>query len=249
MSIYAARLKKMTTQAKKQMEDYVPGGRSVHPAGEFKFKVQAELGETNKEPARMQISFQFTNAEGDYEGRKAFVNCIIEGGKDDGKTAKQICRGYFEDLGKEWPEDDLSKIEKIIDEINAEPPLVSARVTIRKSGEEKQYENNNVTITEVLNGETPAEDLPQDDANTSESPADENQTKMLTLCEAFSLEGFDGSMSTEDIAAKLKKDKIKFKEEELQPEERRLLEEVDSSLIEWTKKAVEPKKRVVSRGK
>jgi hypothetical protein len=246
MSAYTARLKKMTPQVKAQMEDYTPGGAfAVHPEGTFNFRVQASLEETKKEPIRMMVSWIFTNAGDEYEGRKAYERTIIE----DNKVGLHICRNHIEDLGLSWPEENFAKIEDVLDVINSAPPLVSIDVGIKKKD---GYENNTFKFLELLADDgsaLPTEETASEEFTESESESepetDPNQTKLITLCKSFEVKDIDDSMSISEISAKLKMKKIQFPEEQLQPEEIELLKEVGPSLIE--KKKTTPAKRTLSK--
>jgi hypothetical protein len=146
---YADRLKKMTKKMKEQQADYTPGGRKVITDGEYNFRVKAVIdewpakdadGENEAKPARLYIGFQFTvDDDGDNLGRSAYVNCGLEE-----KVGSQIGRGIIEDLGYEWPEEDMSQLETICENITERAPLV--RGTARTKKNKQGYDNTKITI-------------------------------------------------------------------------------------------------------
>lgn len=266
MGMYAARLRAMQATADQQMEDYVPGGFSLIAEGEYRSRVQAKMGETKakpSKPAKMLVQWIFTVAEGDKAGRKVIDRNILEGGKDDGKTAKQICRGRLEDLGYAWPEGNLPALENELDTLSATPPLVDIRVTHEEStGDDgKKYTNARIRVIDVLEGgpglaveETAAvapEAAPVAQEETAaaapEVEQDPNLSGLLALCGSYQIPYITDDMDVATIVAALHENAAKFKEADLQPEELAVLEAVDTTLIERPAPApVAPPKRTVA---
>jgi hypothetical protein len=250
MSIYSDRLKRMNKTAKEQMEDYTPGRFTLLPEGEYQARVHPSLGET-KNPTRLTVFWTFTVTEGDRIGKEVIERNIIEGGADDGKTAKQICRGHIEDLGFQWPEE-MEGLEEVLGKISSNPPLVTIQVTHKTSegkgkNEGKTFTNANVRLIDVL------ETSGNLSAPTDESPApilvesdDLNHSRLLALCGAYQLDYITDDMDVPAIVAALKENDVKFKETDLYPEEQELLETVDASLIEWKPKPLISKRTVAS---
>lgn len=248
MSKYTDRLKRMQGAVTEQMEDYVPGGFSLLPEGEYAFRVQAILDETKKEPKRLMVTWQFTVAEGDSEGKKLFDRTIIE----DNKTGLQICRGRVEDLGFEWPVS-IVNIEAVLEEISANPPLVQARVTHEKSTNKetgKEYVNARIRVMDILETsapapaeETPAEETPMDPEETP-TEQDPDQVALLALCGSFGFADANDGMTSGEIVEALKAADVKFPQKDLQPEELELLERVADELIE--KPVAPPARRTVT---
>ena len=229
MSVYTERLKKMQGNMDEQMADYTPGGFSLIPEGEYTCRVQATLDETKKDPKRLMVVWSFTVAEGNAMGKKVFDRTIIQ----DNKVGAQICRGRVEDLGYDWPEK-VVDLEKVLEVITGNPPLVEIRVThsASKGKDGKDYTNTNVRILDVLDGQ------PDDQAQAEMVEAeqvtndDPNLPGLLALCGSYQLSYIDDSMNVAAIVAALRENGATFKEEDLQPEELTLLEEVNAEFIE-----------------
>jgi hypothetical protein len=250
MGIYAKRLQAMQATADEQMADYVPGGFSLLAEGEYRARVQAGLGETkakaanNGEPAKpskLLVMWTFTVAEGEKTGRKVIDRNILEGGKDDGKTAKQICRGRLEDLGYQWPEGNLPALETELETLSATPPLVDIRVTHETSSgnDGKQYTNARIRIIDVIEGgpglateDAVAAPVAEAEATAEAPEVDPNLAGLLALCGSYQIPYITDDMDTAAIVAALQSNAATFKEEDLQPEEMAVLEAVEPSLIE-----------------
>jgi hypothetical protein len=245
MSIYTDQLKRMNSTAQQQMKDYTPGGFAILPEGEYQCRVEAKLGIT-KNPDRLTVFWTYTVTEGDRTGKKAIERNILEGGSDDGKTAKQICRGHIEDLGFEWPER-MEGVEEILDQINTQPPLVTIQVTHSTSegkgkNEGKTFTNANVRLIDVLessgnlgNSENKPEETEDSDGSDDSDEAD--RQALLNLCGSYgSVLGceIDDSMTTVEMLATLHEAGSLFKRKDLNKEtgELDLIERLDSSLIE-----------------
>ena len=240
MSIYTERLKKMQGNMDEQMADYTPGGFSLIPEGEYTCRVQATLDETKKDPKRLMVVWSFTVAdEGNAMGKKVLDRTIIQ----DNKVGAQICRGRVEDLGYDWPEK-VVDLEKVLEVITGNPPLVEIRVThsASKGKDGKDYTNTNVRILDVLDGQPGGQPDDQAQAEMVEAEQvtndDPNLPGLLALCGSYQLSYIDDSMDVAAIVAALQENGATFKEEDLQPEELALLEEVNAEFIE--RKSVPP---------
>ena len=260
MGLYAKRLQAMQATADEQMADYVPGGFSLIAEGEYKARVQAKLDETKAKPdkpSKLIVAWTFTVAEGDKAGRKTIDRNYIEGGKDDGKTAKQICRGRLEDLGYQWPEGNLPALETELETLSATPPLVEIRVTHETStgNDGKEYTNARIRIIDVFEGgpgltaaaveETVVAPVAEEAA--PESEVDSNLSALLALCGSYQIAYITDDMDVATIVANLQANTATFKEADLQPEELAMLEAVEPALIERTPVApVAPVKKVAS---
>ena len=242
MSLFTDRLKRMNKTAKEQMEDYTPGGFTLLPEGEYQARMQPALGET-KNPSRLTVFWTFTVAEGDRVGKKVIERNILEGGVDDGKTAKQICRGHIEDLGFQWPAA-MEGLEDVLSQINSAPPLVTIQVSHKTSegkgkNEGKTFTNANVRLIDVLEtGGNLSASADADPTPVAVSDDDPNHSRLLALCASYQLDYVTDDMDGDAILAALKENGAKFKEEDLQPEELELLEGLDASRIEWKPKPV-----------
>jgi len=245
MGIYTERLKRMQKMMEEQMKDYVPGGFSILPEGEYSVRVQATLDATKKLPSRLMVTWAFTIAEGNKTGRKVFDRTIIE----DNKVGSQICRGRIEDLGHEWPLRVID-IEPLLETITANPPLVSIQVTHSnsKGDDGKDYTNAHVRIVDVLDALPGAENIGvkviQGMSQTVEDPT---LSGLLALCGSYQLSYITDDMDLESIKAALKENKVTFKEEDLQPDEMAVLEAVDSDFIERKPAPVPPVRKVVHK--
>jgi hypothetical protein len=259
MGLYAKRLAAMQATADQQMEDYVPGGFSLIAEGEYKARVQAKLGETKakpEKPSKLLVMWTFTVAEGDKAGRKVIDRNILEGGKDNGKTAKQICRGRMEDLGYVWPEGDLPALETELENLSATPPLVDIRVSheTSKGDDGKEYTNARIRIIDVFEGgpaltapAVAAEEVPVVEAVAEvKTEADPNLSALLALCGSYQIAYITDDMDVATIVANLQANTAMFKEADLQPEELAMLEAVEPTLIERAAPAPAPVKRAVA---
>jgi hypothetical protein len=237
----------MQATADEQMADYVPGGFSLIAEGEYKARVQAKLDETKAKPdkpSKLIVAWTFTVAEGDKAGRKTIDRNYIEGGKDDGKTAKQICRGRLEDLGYQWPEGNLPALETELETLSATPPLVEIRVTHETStgNDGKEYTNAHIRIIDVFEGgpgltaaaveETVVAPVAEEAA--TEAEVDPNLSALLALCGSYQIAYITDDMDVATIVANLQANTAMFKEADLQPEELAMLEAVEPALIERT---------------
>ena len=210
---YKDRLAKMQAQAKTNMEGYTPGGFSALPDGDYTMRVKATLEETKKAPPRLTIVWCFVVDEGECAGRQTWDRTIIE----DNRVGLQIARGRVEELGYEWPEDDLSTLEDIVDDITDRAPHVTCRLRTKENGE---YTNTNVRIREVhdLPNDVPeSEEKPETDAADEtpepvedEAQADTEAAALLDFCASQGIEGVTTDMSKEDIVAGLLEAKMTF---------------------------------------
>lgn len=233
MSFYTERLKRMQGAVDEQMRDYIPGGFTLLPPGEYEARAQAALGETRSDPKRLQVMWTFTVAEGEKIGRKVFDFNILEGGKDDGKTAKSICRGRIEDMGYEWPEK-IVGLESVLTQITNDTPLVKIRVTHeentgKKDG--KKYINARVRVIDV--GSTPDETPPDDTATAPDVPPSDDPTldALLLLCNSYQLLYIKDDMDVDSIVTALRDNGASFRAEDLNADETGVLETVAEDLI------------------
>lgn len=253
MSVYTDRLKKMQGEMEEQMTDYVPGGFTLLAEGEYQARMEAKLDILKGKSGaadRLMVVWKYTVAEGDKMGKNVIEKNILEGGKDNGKTAKQICRGHVEDLGHAWP-DKMVGLEAVLLEISQAPPLVEIRVTHEDSTDKdgKKYTNARVRLLDVLEGGA----MVPDDSNTASADTgadndvqeDPNLAPLLALCGSYQLTYIDDSMDVNTIVENLHANEATFKEEDLQPEELEVLEAVDASFIE-RKKVTPPARRMAT---
>jgi len=238
MSTFTERLARLQAAVNEQMEDYVPGGFTLLPPGEYEAHVQASLGETKNDPQRLLVAWVFTVAEGEKQGRKITDRTIIE----DNKVGLQICRGRIEDLGREWPEK-IAYLENVLRDISADAPLVKIRVTHENStGKDgKAYVNGRVRIIDV--GSSTPEATPEADANVDTSTAapenvegdpvgDPVRDGLLTLCNSYQLDYVKDDMDAEAIITALTDNGASFRQEDLNAEELELLDNAAPDLVE-----------------
>jgi hypothetical protein len=231
---FKSKLKQMQAKMAEMQEGYVPGGNfQPIPDGDYSFRVKATIGETDKAPARLQIAFCFVVAEGELEGRQVWNNCIIE----DNKTGAQIARGVIEDLGYDWPAEELEVLEDIVDDITERSPLVEASA---KSKENAQgYMNTRLRITNVLELPEGSEDGPGDaDASeindaeateqgqdsTEEAIAEAQKQELLDLAASLGIDGFSTENELADMVEALQGCDLSFPRENFNDEEFALLE-------------------------
>jgi hypothetical protein len=226
---FKARLAKMQAQAEEASQDYKPGGNFTPiPDDDYLFKVKATFDETNKEPKRLQVTWCFVVADGEYEGRQVWDRTIIE----DNKVGMNICHSRIDDLGYQWPEQ-IVDLEAIIEDITTRCPSITARV--RSKENEQGYMNTRIYIREahdLPNGETPttieetAETPEESTAAEQEALAEsapDNQA-LLDFCASQGLEGMTTDMTNEAIIAGLREGGCTFALPTLGQEEIDLLE-------------------------
>jgi hypothetical protein len=249
---FKSKLKQMQAKMAEMQEGYVPGGNfQPIPDGDYSFRVKATIGETAKAPVRLQISFCFVVAEGECEGRQVWNNCIIE----DNKTGAQIARGVIEDLGYEWPAEELEVLEDIVDDITERSPLVEASA---KSKENAQgYMNTRLHITNILELPGGAEGTVEDSANAENADAansgeatgpdageevDVQKQALLDLAASLGIDGFSDENELADMVEALQGCDLSFPRENFNDEESALLEALEiTNLVEPPKKvAVKP---------
>lgn len=225
-------------------EGYIPGGNSQQiPDDDYSLRVKATINETSKAPARIQISFCFVVAEGEYEGVQVWNNCIIE----DNKTGAQIARGIIEDLGYTWPADELELLEDIVNDITERSPLIEA--TVRTKENAQGYMNSKVKINNVL-------ELPEgsegEEVQTNEVPGGEEtpgpdageekdlqKQALLDLAASLGIDGFTAENELTDMIEALKACDLKYPKENFTEEELGLVTALDiTNLIEEPKKVV-----------
>jgi hypothetical protein len=244
---FKARLKGMQQKMEELQEGYVPGGNSQQiPDDDYSLRVKATINETSKAPARIQISFCFVVAEGEYEGVQVWNNCIIE----DNKTGAQIARGVIEDLGYTWPADELELLEDIVNDITERSPLIEA--TVRTKENAQGYMNSKIKINNVL-------ELPEGseggEVQTNEGPAGEEtpgpdagekkdlqKQALLDLAASLGIDGFTAENELADMIEALKACDLKYPKENFTEEELGLVTALDiANLVEEPKKvAVKP---------
>ena len=218
------RLAKMQAQAEEAAHDYKPGGNFTPiPDDDYLFKVKATMDETQKDPKRLQVTWCFVVAEGEYEGRQVWDRTIIE----DNKVGLNICHSRIDDLGYQWPEK-MVDLEPIIEDIMSRCPSVTARV---RSKENKEgYMNTRIFIREVQDlptGEAVVEETPEESTAAKQEDTAESQPDnqgLLDFCAAQGLEGMTTDMTNEQIIAGLKEGGVTFAFPTLTQEEVDLLE-------------------------
>jgi hypothetical protein len=223
---FKARLAKMQAQAEEAAQDYKPGGNFTPiPDDDYLFKVKATLDETQKDPKRIQVTWCFVVAEGEYEGRQVWDRTIIE----DNKVGMNICHSRIDDLGYQWPEK-IVDLEPIIEDIMSRCPSVTARV---RSKENKEgYMNTRIFIREVHDlptGEVaaPAEETPEESTAAEQEAVAESQPDnqaLLDFCASQGLEGMTTEMTNDEIIAGLVEGGVEFSLPTLTQEEIDLLE-------------------------
>jgi hypothetical protein len=268
MGGYADRLKKMTKKMVEQQKDYVPGGAGFTPIpdGEYNFRVRAVIDEwaakpatdeADAKPARLYVSFNFVVEEGDHTGREVKNNCGLEE-----RVSSHICRGIIEDLGYEWPEDNLAKLEEILDDITARAPLVTATVKTRPQKNNPEFTNTAIKLVEVLefpNGdekdeslEEPAEEEVEEETTeeetteeTSEEETNGDKQALLDFAASQGIDGFTDDNELEEMVDALKEAGLDpISGDNLTDEEKELLERLD--LADVLIEKVAPKKKAVA---
>ena len=226
---FAERLKKMQGKMAEQQADYTPGGFSAIPDDTYNFRVKATIDETKKEPHRLMVSWCFVVAEGEKEGRQVWINTIIE----DNKVGAQICRGYVEDIGYEWPAEDLAQLEAIVENITERTPLVTGTA---KSKEKDGYTNTNIRITEVLEmpdgAATVSDDQTQAEADVPPEPeVDDDKTALLNFAASVGIDGFTDENELTDMVEALKEFDGRYSADTLSEDEKALLAKLDLEIL------------------
>ena len=243
---YSDRLKKMAKNAQSQMETYNPNSFGAIPDDTYQMRVTAALGETKKKPERLMITFKFIIAEGDFEGRQNFQNCVIEG---ESPVGLHIARRTIEELGYTWPENenDYPELENTLNEITDKAPLCTVQVTTGKNG--NQYFNIKETEESISDSEE-NEEIAEPEV-IEETPTDENQMKLIDFCAAQGIEGIENTMTCEEIISAFKENSFTFKSNELTDDEIAMFESLNAKeLIEYPEvKTHSTKKPIVKKKK
>ena len=246
---YKKRLSGMQGEAAEAMSDYKPAGSFAPvPDDDYVCNVKTTLEETRKAPPRLTVVWCFVVADGEFQGRQIWDRTIIE----DNKVGLQICRRRVEQLGYEWPEENLGSLQDIVNDITDRCPSITARTRTNDDGE---YTNTSVYIREVHDmpsaeeaaqpaseaDAAPAEDAPPaEEAAAPEATADDQHKALLDFCASQGLDGITADMSDEDIITGIRDAKITFQGATLTQEEADMLTAVGGEdLVVW-KKAVAP---------
>ena len=251
------RLAKMQAQAEEAAQDYKPGGNFTPiPDDDYLFKVKATMDETQKDPKRLQVTWCFVVAEGEYEGRQVWDRTIIE----DNKVGLNICHSRIDDLGYQWPEK-MVDLEPIIEDIMSRCPSITGRVRTKiehgKDGVDREKtrlyfrEVHDLPTGEVaatVEAETSTEDTGTPEA--AEPQPDNDNQALLDFCASQGLEGMTTEMTNEEIIQGLVDGGCTFLLPTLTQEEVDLLESnggealITHPAVKVTKKTTTPIKKV-----
>jgi hypothetical protein len=157
-SVFAEDLRAMQQTAAQAMTDYSPGGVRV-PDGVYTAKQSCELRKTDA--GKLRIARTFVPTEGDQQGLQIWDGLTLT----DNPVGLQFARRWMEQHGYDWPEDDLAKVETIVNEINAANKTVKIRARTKN-------DFTNVTVMEIIEdgGEsgTPEQTEPAAEASTDD---------------------------------------------------------------------------------
>lgn len=233
LTAWGDRLKAMQDGAKAAMENYNPSAFVQVPDGIYIAKVTCELNETKS--GKLRINRRFTILEGEQTNLSIFDGLVIE----DNDTGLHIARRWIELHGYEWPEEDMSQLEIIINELNVAAPVVKIRSKSTESSDGTKTFTN-VMVSQVLDGydaEATQQDSNEaaiaDDANNSDPNAqidpsavedDEERSALLVLAASHGIDDVNDSMSKDDIAAALSA--WQFNDDEITADENALLESI-----------------------
>ena len=245
---YKDRLKKMSKKMEGYQEGYTPGGFVPLPDGEYNFRVKAIIDEwkPNAEkglPARLYIGFQFIVDEGEQQGKTVYNNCGIED-----KTGAQICRGIIEDLGYDWPGDDLSVIEDVITDITERSPLVTG-ITKSKVND-AGYTNTKVRLTEVHELAGAVESVESEVEEESEAFVNSDKQDLLDFAASQGIDGFTDEHELSDMVEALKEAGLDpIPTGSLTNEEKSLLDRLGllEALVEKVAKVMIPAKKAITK--
>ena len=224
---FKTRLQGMQDSAAKQMTDYVPGGNfATIPDGEYNCRVKVTLDETKKAPPRLTMVWCFVVDEGDFIGKQVWNRTIIE----DNKVGLHIARDIVEQLGYEWPEENLALLVDVVEDITSRGPKVRVNFKTKTDGE---YTNTNVRVKEVFDfpKDLPVNEVVPDSEPVVEEKDNETLGKVLDFCASQGIDGVDSSMSVQDIVQGLVEAKLTFKSDTLTDEETALLIEIGAEAL------------------
>lgn len=259
MSRYAQDLKRMQGTMQKEMKTYDPNAAKGIESGEYTFQIKAGLTRSQK-TKKLMIAWVFTVVdEGANHGRKTYDNSVLEGDTPGSvnTTGANIARGRIEDLGYTWPEENLAELETILDQINANPPRVLARATVKDRDDGSGRTNTRIFFLEVLDTASGATDgaqgaaedagqgsgSPSDDQGTTGT--DDHETALLNICISFGTPGITQGMGLKAMVKAILAGTERFPEESLQPEELATLEAIEPKLIQ--RKVPERPKRTMAK--
>jgi hypothetical protein len=232
LSAWGDRLKAMQDGVKAAMENYNPSAYVQVPDGVYIAKETCEFNETKA--GKLRINRRFTIIEGEQTNLSVFDGLVIE----DNETGLHIARRWVEQHGYEWPEEDMSSLEGIINEINTTAPTVKIRSKTTESSDGTRTFTN-VTVSQILEGYESQQDATDtaiaDDANNADPNAksadeqqlaedDEERQSLLVLAASHGIDDVNDSMSKDDIAAALAG--WQFNDDEITPDENALLESI-----------------------
>lgn len=174
--VFAQRLRAMQEQVSAAMQTYTTGGTRV-PDGVYIAREAAEIREA-RSTGKLMISRTFTVAEGEFTGLNIWDNLMLE---SESEVPIQIARRWVElhidpSTGSPyvWPEEDLAKLETIVNEISEAAALVKIRVktTPNRNGD---GEWTNVTVLQLLDA-SPDQARPEQEPERAAEPSDESAT-------------------------------------------------------------------------
>ena len=234
---YKDRLAKMTKKMAEQQADYTPGGFQPIPDGTYNFRIKMFIDEwkaKDDKPARLYVGVQFIVDGGEHDGRMVNSNCGLEE-----KVGSHILRGIIEDLGYEWPADDLGQLEEIVNDITNRAPLVTGTAKTKPQKNNPEYTNTNIRIQDVLElpdgavaseDNDPTDSLGPDDTfeGKEEDPDAAARSALLDYAASQGIDGFTEDHSLSDMVDALKSAELeKVAEDSISDEEKELLKSLD----------------------
>ena len=229
LSAWADRLTAMQDGAKAAMENYNPSAFVEVPDGVYIAKETCELAETKPsdgtEP-KLKINRRFTILEGERANLSIWDNLVIE----DNEVGLQIARRWIEMHGFEWPEENLTQIEEIINQINQTAAVVKIRLKYTVSKKDNTRKFPNVTVAQILEDyessqvQENTDDVQAQEEQTAAPDEDAERTALITFAASQGIDDVNDSMNKDDIAAALAG--WKFDGDEITPDETELLENI-----------------------
>jgi hypothetical protein len=201
VNLFSDRLRGMQNKAAQIMEGYTPGGIQV-PESVYIGKEQCEIGETS-EKGYLKITRQFTISEGEYTGLNAYDGFVLEGND----FGLQSARRWIEQHGCHWPEDDLGKLESIVNRINDIAPTVKFRVKYKQDKNDAETKWCNISVLQLIEGDLDFSDIlngdpaGQDYAAVQEAMAEEEAAEETEETTQDEFDGMNRKQLKEFIAS------------------------------------------------
>jgi hypothetical protein len=201
--------------------------------GKYQAKIEAAAINNAKSSGRLQVSWELTIINGDFQGRKLFKHDGI-----DTVEGRSFFRGTLAKLGHEWP-DDPEDLPEVLEE------LLETYVAVTVRNRKDDEDNINIYFDKALDSDDVEDNLGEDqDAGADEDDSDDDEKKSKKAKKDKSSkkrskdeddDDPDEDEDDKDSKKKSKKDK-KSKDDDDDPEEDDTAEYTAEDIREMSKK-------------